>query len=85
MDFPILNFVKKIVLPVCLVSIFALVVSYTAFYFTSFNVVVQFFVSCTITVLANVFAMYFIGCNKTEREYALSLVKKIIQKVNRKI
>lgn len=85
MDFPILNFVKKIVLPVCLVTIFSLLVSYAAFYFTSFNVVVQFFVSCIITVLANIFAMYYIGCNKTEREYALSLIKKAIKKVSGKI
>lgn len=84
MDFPILNFVKKIILPVCLVSIFTFVVSYVAFYFTAFNVVVQFFVSCTVTVLANVFAMYSIGCNKTERDYALSLVKKAMRKVKHK-
>ena len=81
MDFPIFTFIKKIVLPVCLVSVFALVLSYASFYLTSFNKGVQFFVSCTVTVLANIFAMYFIGCNKSEREYAISLVKKAIKKV----
>lgn len=77
MDFPCIEFIKTILIPCLLVALFSFIISFIIFYLTRFNIIVQFFISCTTTVISNLIAMWFIGCKKNEREYFIGLIKSL--------
>lgn len=80
MNFPVLQFIKYVLIPEIFVVLISFVVSFCSFFILKNNVVIQFFVSCTVTVLMNIFAMWFIGCNKTERVYLKNLIVKYLKR-----
>lgn len=75
MSFPVMQFLKDVVLPIIIVVVGSFIVSFLVFKFT--DGVVRFFASCITTVLVNILIMYFIGCNSNEKEYAIILLKKV--------
>ena len=78
MSFPIFEYIKKVVFPIILITIVSFSLSYCAFYFTKGYV--QFFVSCTVTVICNIPLFYFVGCTKEEQRYLIDLLKRYILK-----
>lgn len=80
MNFPVWNYLKMVLIPSLFVVVISFCVSYGVFFITSSNIIIQFFVSCTVTVLANIVCMWIIGCNQSEREFLIALIKKIIKK-----
>lgn len=80
MNFPVLNYIKIVLLPSVVVVFISLFVSYCSFLITSKNIILQFFASCTVTVLINIVCMWFIGCNKNEKSFIMNFIKKNILK-----
>lgn len=80
MNFPVLNYIRKVIIPLLLVCIFSFIASYTIYLFLSNNVVLQFFISCFVSVIVNILLMLFIGCAKEERNYVLNLIKTKMKK-----
>ncbi|MDY5122289.1 MAG: hypothetical protein SPE59_00625 [Treponema sp.] len=80
MNFPVLIFIKNVILPGLFVVTISSIVSFMSFYFTRFNNIVQFFVSCTATVVVNIVAMYYIGCTNDEKQYVRNIISNYIKK-----
>lgn len=80
MDFPVIKFLIKVLLPSLAVVCLTLLISFAVFIFMKFNIIAQFFVSCTVTVFANFVTMWFIGCRKNERDWMIGLIKKFSKK-----
>lgn len=83
MDFPVRKYLLNVLFPCFIVVIVTLFISYFVFMKLKFNVVLQFFISCTVTVIANISSIWFIGCSKDERKFLLTYINKIIDKVKK--
>ncbi len=81
MSFPVKEFIRTIIIPSLIVVCITFVSSFGIFFVLNFNVVIQFFISCIVSVIVNVCAIWFIGCKKNEREWISSVIKKIINKI----
>lgn len=81
MNFPVFLFVRRVCVPGVCVILISLLVSYVGFKISSSNSIVQFFLSCTITVIVNVLSMYFIGCNSDEKIYVKKIFAKVLNRV----
>ena len=80
MEFPVFDFVKKILIPSLLLSLITLIISFISFHLTRRNVILQFFVSCCVTIIMNFIFLFFIGCDKGEKKFIVGILKKIIKK-----
>ena len=79
-QFPVLKFIKTVFIPLLFVVVISFIVSFFTFYYLKNNVILQFFISCTVTVIINIIAMCFLGCNKNERNMIIDMIKKFSKK-----
>lgn len=82
--FSALNYCVKVILICILLAACTFAISFFVFKITAFNGIVQFFASCSMTVIANVLLIYFLGLNKSEKKLVLGWVGYIIKKRNKK-
>lgn len=80
MTFPIREYCIRVLFPCFIISIISCLISFFCFYFTRKNVIVQFFASCSVTVIINVLLMYCFGCNKNEKQLVLKILKRVFKK-----
>ncbi len=84
-SFPVKRYIKGVFIPIVFVILLSFISSFCIFIILHDNVVLQFFISCTITVISNIFAMWFIGCNRNERNWILQTIKKyLLNKIQKK-
>lgn len=80
MNFPVMNFIRKVFIPSLFVCVISFIVTYSIYILLVNNNVVQFFLSCSISVIINVVLMIFIGCGKEEKEYIKIIVKNLCRR-----
>lgn len=78
MNFPVLNFIRLVIIPSVIVVTISFIFSYISFIIT--KGVLQFFASCIVSVIINIIAMWVIGCNKSERLYLKNLIHRFLKK-----
>lgn len=78
MKFPVLKYVQAVLLPVFIITFFSFIVSYISYIIT--DGLIQFFVSCTVSVVINVVGIWLIGCNKEERVYLKNAITNVIKR-----
>lgn len=81
MRFPVSKYILYVVVPVFLVVGISFIISRIAYLF--FEGILKFLFSCSITVIANIVAMYFIGCDRSERKYIITALGKLLVKDKR--
>ena len=80
MNFPVLEYLKNVLFSCLLVVALSSIFSFVVFHLTKINTILQFFASCVATVISNIFAIYFLGCNKSEKEFLVKIIKKFLRK-----
>lgn len=81
MRFPVLKYILYVVVPVFFVVGISFIISRIAYLF--FEGTLKFLFSCSVTVIVNIVAMYFIGCDRSERKYIITTLGKVLVKDKR--
>lgn len=79
MKFPVVSYIKKVIIPIVFVTLISLAITYLSFRYT--NGVFQFFFSCSISVICNLLLFYFIGSTSGEKQALKQYLLKILKKV----
>lgn len=78
-EFSRLDYLKNVCLNCLFVSIVSLLIPSLYRYFVD-ETIFSFIISCLLTVVSSALCIYFIGCDKSEREHLFVYIKKIIKK-----
>lgn len=78
--FPVIQFLKNVFIPVVYVVIISFIFSFGTFILLQNRLVLQFFISCTVTVFANIISIWLLGCNKNERAWIVKITQKLLFK-----
>lgn len=81
MNFPVINYLKRVIIHIILVVIVSSIVSLIAYIYT--GGIIRFIISCLISVIINIISVLFIGCDKNERVWIMQVLKKPF-KLNKK-
>ena len=82
-DFPVMEFVKKVYCNVIVVTAISLIVPAVCYLLISPGIV-RFFVLCSLSVLSSIATIYFVGCNRDDRAMVVKMVEGVISKLRRR-
>lgn len=81
MGFPVIKYFKKVVFPIIWVTLISFICTFITFY--NLKGLLQFFCSCSVSVISTVIIICLIGCNKDERKSIILYIKKLGNKIKK--
>ena len=74
MDFPVFIYVKKVIIPIIVVTIITFLLTYFCFLLT--EGLWRFFLSCVVSVFVNIIIIYIVGCTRNEKLFVMKLIRR---------
>lgn len=78
MRFPVIDFIKEVIVKSFFIIICSYMLTLLLHYYT--KGIIQFFLTCSFSVIINLLLMWYVGCTQTEKAYIKLLVSKFFRR-----